>query len=74
MTWASERAKYGRRAATTPSRFLFEAQGEAPPEGWVGVEAMVDKDAEEPASTGPKKKTGRGRKKVSGRSRARPRR
>ena len=39
LTWAFERAKYGRRAASVPSRFLFEAQGEAPPEGWVGIEA-----------------------------------
>ena len=42
LTFAAERAKYGRRAAAVPSRFLFEARGEAPPEGWVGVEADAD--------------------------------
>jgi DNA helicase-2/ATP-dependent DNA helicase PcrA len=63
MTWAAERAKYGRRAAASPSRFLFEAQGQAPPEGWVGVEALVEKDAEVPPTDGSKKKkTARGRK------------
>jgi len=39
LTFAAERAKYGRRAPSVPSRFLFEARGETPPEGWVGVEA-----------------------------------
>jgi DNA helicase-2/ATP-dependent DNA helicase PcrA len=66
MTWAAERAKYGRRAAATPSRFLFEAQGEAPPEGWVGVEALADKGAEEAPVNG-------SRKKAPGRKRAPPR-
>jgi DNA helicase-2/ATP-dependent DNA helicase PcrA len=78
MTWAFERAKYGRRAAATPSRFLFEAQGEAPPEGWKGVEATVEKEGAEPPRGGPKKKADRGRsvgKTVSRRaSRAMPRR
>ncbi len=41
LTWALERARYGRRAAAVPSRFLFEARGEAPPEGWAGVEAAA---------------------------------
>ncbi len=70
MTWAHERARYGKRAAATPSRFLFEAQDEALPDGWVGAEAMVRKDegesAEEP------KKAGRGRKKAAGRKKASP--
>jgi DNA helicase-2/ATP-dependent DNA helicase PcrA len=61
LTWAAERARYGRSAAATPSRFLYEAQGETPPEDWVGVEAMVDKDAERPAAGRPEKK-----KKVAG--------
>ncbi|MCG6927954.1 MAG: UvrD-helicase domain-containing protein [Acidobacteria bacterium] len=68
LTWAAERARFGRRAATTPSRFLFEAQGEAPPEDWVGVEAMVDEDAERPATGRPKKKAGGVRKKVARRT------
>jgi DNA helicase-2/ATP-dependent DNA helicase PcrA len=58
LTFAAERARYGHRAAATPSRFLFEAQGEAPPEGWVGVEAELedeDEDQEDPPRTGAKK-------------------
>ena len=39
LSFAQERARYGKRAAAVPSRFLFEAQGEALPAGWVGVEA-----------------------------------
>jgi len=66
LTWARERARYGRRAAATPSRFLFEAQGEALPEGWVGAEAVAAKDAEEPPADGPKKP--RGRKKTARRA------
>jgi DNA helicase-2/ATP-dependent DNA helicase PcrA len=42
LTWASERAKYGRRATAVPSRFLFEAQGQALPEKWVGAETMAE--------------------------------
>src|SRR5262249_37691101 len=37
LSWAAERARYGKRAVSTPSRFVFEARGEATPEGWVGV-------------------------------------
>jgi DNA helicase-2/ATP-dependent DNA helicase PcrA len=61
LTWAFERAKYGRRAASVPSRFLFEAQGEAAPEGWVGIEATVEPD--EDMDGGPAK--GRGTKKAA---------
>jgi DNA helicase-2/ATP-dependent DNA helicase PcrA len=66
LTFAAERARYGHRAAATPSRFLFEARGEAPPEGWEGVEADLeeeDDDGEAPA--------GKGRKKGARRSAAR---
>jgi hypothetical protein len=40
-----------------PSRFLFEARGEAPPAGWVGIEASVlaDEDEESPRGRGKKK-------------------
>jgi DNA helicase-2/ATP-dependent DNA helicase PcrA len=56
LTFAAERARYGHRAAATPSRFLFEAQGEAPPEGWVGIEAeLEDEDDERPPRPGAKK-------------------
>jgi DNA helicase-2/ATP-dependent DNA helicase PcrA len=34
ITFAKNRAKFGRRADTMPSRFLFELKGEAPPKGW----------------------------------------
>jgi superfamily I DNA/RNA helicase len=68
LTFAAERATYGHRAAATPSRFLFEARGEAPPEGWEGVEA----DLEEEDDDGEAK--GSPRKKASGRSRASSRR
>ena len=36
MSFAFERAKYGRLARSVPSRFLFEAQGTETPEGWIG--------------------------------------
>jgi superfamily I DNA/RNA helicase len=54
LTWAQERAKYGKRASSVPSRFLFEAQGEATPPGWAGVEAdatVTKDDAGAPAAT-----------------------
>ena len=54
LTFAAERARYGHRAAATPSRFLFEARGEAPPAGWQGIEAELeddDEDQPEPART-----------------------
>jgi hypothetical protein len=62
MSWAFERAKYGRRARSVPSRFLFEAQGEDPPRGWVGVEATLEPEEDDlkPARRG-KTKAGRGR-------------
>jgi DNA helicase-2/ATP-dependent DNA helicase PcrA len=61
MTFAQERAKYGRRAPSVPSRFLFEAQGAALPQGWVGVEAGGQADDagqedEPPAGRRPKAK------------------
>jgi DNA helicase-2/ATP-dependent DNA helicase PcrA len=56
LTFAAERARYGHRAAAAPSRFFFEAQGEAPPEGWAGVEEATSKKA----GAGPR--AGRGKK------------
>jgi superfamily I DNA/RNA helicase len=44
LTLARERARYGKRANTVPSRFYYEAQGEAMPVGWTGVEAQVDEE------------------------------
>ena len=37
ITFAEERAKYGRRGKTMPSRFLYELKGEAPPDDWKPV-------------------------------------
>jgi len=34
ITFAKSRAKYGRRSARMPSRFLYELKGEAPPKSW----------------------------------------
>ena len=75
MSFAFERAKHGRLARSTPSRFLYEAQGEELPAGWVGAEAMVSKDEDdEPAEPGAKKKRGRGKApKASARRRPRAR-
>jgi DNA helicase-2/ATP-dependent DNA helicase PcrA len=60
VTWTFERARYGRRARSVPSRFVFEAQGETLPEGWVGVEVMgaqADADGSEAGSSQSKAKT-----------------
>ena len=74
LSFAFERAKYGRRARSMPSRFLFEAQGEELPEGWVGAEAMVPKDEDdEPVEAGAKKKRGRGKAPAKAAARRRPR-
>jgi DNA helicase-2/ATP-dependent DNA helicase PcrA len=75
MTWAFERARYGKSARATPSRFLFEAQGEALPREWKGVEATLEPDgADRGAVAGPRraKKAPRGRgSKGRGRTRSR---
>jgi DNA helicase-2/ATP-dependent DNA helicase PcrA len=68
LSYALERARYGRRAATVPSRFLFEARGEAPPEGWVGVEAKAAPEPDGEAGKRRRKKTaGRGLRSRRGR-------
>ncbi len=61
LSWAFERARYGKSTRAVPSRFFFEAQGEEPPDGWQGVEKMVTAEAEEPAAKGGRGKGGRGR-------------
>ncbi len=74
LTFTVERAKYGRLARSVPSRFLYEARGEAPPEGWVGVEATVAADADDELPAGRRKrKAGRGKAVASEVSRRRPR-
>ncbi len=57
MSFAFERAKYGRSARTVPSRFLYEAQGEALPAGWVGIEQSAP--ADEPAADAKPRRGGR---------------
>jgi hypothetical protein len=61
-----------------PSRFLFEAQGEAPPKGWVGIEVVSEEDQDGapkvPARKGKKRPAGRSRKTARGLSPARSRR
>jgi DNA helicase-2/ATP-dependent DNA helicase PcrA len=61
LSFARERAKYGKRAISVPSRFLFEAQGEAMPAGWVGVEAEAQAGHDDPGTRRGKKQAARGR-------------
>ena len=76
LSAAQERARYGKRAASVPSRFLFEARGEALPKGWVGIEAALAA-ADEPrgaaARARAKKAVGRSTS-TAARRRASPRR
>jgi DNA helicase-2/ATP-dependent DNA helicase PcrA len=81
LSWTKERAKYGRRALSVPSRFFFEAQGEEPPDGWKGIEASLpadDEDLEAQADAllgeAPKKKGARGGKKAAAQKATRGRR
>jgi DNA helicase-2/ATP-dependent DNA helicase PcrA len=63
LTFAAERARYGKRAAAMPSRFLFEMRGKTPPEDWVPVEATsTGPDEEEAPKTKKKAKKRRGRR------------
>jgi DNA helicase-2/ATP-dependent DNA helicase PcrA len=73
MSFAFERAKHGRLARSMPSRFLYEAQGEDVPAGWVGAEAMVAKDEDDGLDAGAKKKRARGKAPAKAGARRRPR-
>jgi DNA helicase-2/ATP-dependent DNA helicase PcrA len=55
LTWTAERARYGKRAVSVPSRFVFEAQGEDVPAGWKGVEAVAS-EAGKPAKAKKRRK------------------
>jgi DNA helicase-2/ATP-dependent DNA helicase PcrA len=62
LSYAFERAKYGRLARSVPSRFLFEAQDAELPEGWLGVESMAVPDEDEDGEA-PRPGKGKSRKK-----------
>jgi DNA helicase-2/ATP-dependent DNA helicase PcrA len=78
LSFAGERAKYGHRAHSVPSRFLFEARDEELPDRWVGIEATATRDEDEgddlPKAGRAKKKAGAGRAAKKRRPTARPRR
>ena len=52
LSYTAERAKYGQRVKSHPSRFLFEIKGTAPPEDWV----PASEEGQEPPSRKKKKK------------------
>jgi hypothetical protein len=60
ITWAQERARYGRKANSMPSRFIYEAQDAETPIGWIGIEATATADEDEDAPA-----KGRGKKKAA---------
>jgi DNA helicase-2/ATP-dependent DNA helicase PcrA len=60
ITWALERARYGRKANSMPSRFIYEAQDAETPIGWVGIEATATAGDDEDAPA-----KGRGKKKAA---------
>ena len=68
LSFAFERAKYGKLTRSVPSRFLYEAQGTDTPADWIGIEASAppEDDGELPP---PKKKGARA--KAKGRRRGR---
>ena len=49
VSFCRERAKYGKRAACMPSRFVYEIQGTSPPPGWRPAHAP----GEQPAAPAP---------------------
>ena len=59
MSFAFERAKYGRLARSVPSRFLFESEGSQTPAGWQGVEAMAAPENDDEDAPAPKGKRGK---------------
>jgi DNA helicase-2/ATP-dependent DNA helicase PcrA len=75
LSFARERAKYGKRASSVPSRFLYEARGEELPPGWVGVEREAEDGADGERRVGAKPGGAAAKKKqATKRATARPRR
>jgi DNA helicase II / ATP-dependent DNA helicase PcrA len=72
MSFAFERARYGKRARSMPSRFLYEAQDTALPADWVGVEASAEAagadEPEAPEAPRPRKKAAKAAKAAKGRA------
>jgi DNA helicase II / ATP-dependent DNA helicase PcrA len=56
ITHCEERAKYGKRAACMPSRFVFEVQGTSPPPGWRAAGSVVTQPEAEVAEEAPSAK------------------
>jgi DNA helicase-2/ATP-dependent DNA helicase PcrA len=68
LSFVSERAKYGKRVAAMPSRFVFEMRGKAPPEDWLPVEAMLRDHGEDQAPDATKRDTESSADRGAGRS------
>ncbi len=60
LTYTAERAKYGKRVRSHPSRFLFEIKDQTPPADWVPVGG-----ADAPDKSARKKKRRAGRRRAS---------
>jgi DNA helicase-2/ATP-dependent DNA helicase PcrA len=73
LSFARERAKYGKRAPSVPSRFLYEARGEELPAGWVGVEREAENGLAGKRRPGAKPADAAAKKKTTKRAPARPR-
>ena len=71
LSFVQERARYGKRAAAMPSRFLFEMRGKEPPPDWAPVEetrSEADEAVEgEAGKSKRRKKTARKSKKKTSR-------
>ncbi|HJS75397.1 MAG TPA: UvrD-helicase domain-containing protein [Vicinamibacteria bacterium] len=48
LSLASERAKYGKRVAAMPSRFVYEMRDKTPPVDWIPIEASLVAGSREP--------------------------
>jgi DNA helicase-2/ATP-dependent DNA helicase PcrA len=69
ISWAGSRSRWGTRAQSMPSRFLFELSATEPPDGW---RAAMPRETDEPVPAKPpaRKKRATGRKPATGKPRA----